>query len=285
MDTKGYLIYNTYDYEKNKWFANELVKEAKKVQISLSIIFAQDIALCLSGKEFSVVHSGKILDKVDIVINRTRSSLIGRHFELIGCKVLNSSEVTEICNNKARTHQEVNSLGIKSVNMLMWSKHSDVKWKDSIKYPFIAKSLGGHGGDEVYKINDEDEFDKCVDNTKEETILLQEICETPGIDIRVFIIGGEVKECVRRYSNKSFKSNFSLGGSSEPYQLSSKQFKIVNKILDRFKLDFAGIDFIVGANNELLFNEIEDVVGCRTLYQNYNINVAKEYIHYIKSLI
>ena len=285
MKVKGYLIYNKNDYEKNKWFVNELVKEANKVNISLSTVFAQDISLGFNGEEFEVIHSGNVLDKPDIVINRTRSSLIGRHFELMGAKVLNSSDVTEICNNKAKTHQEINSLGIKSVKMLVWSKDDDTKLIKDMNYPFIVKSLSGHGGAEVYKIDSIEDFNRCINNMKEETMLIQEMCMTPGVDIRVFVIGGKVIGSVKRYSSKSFKSNFSLGGNSSCYELNDEEYKIVNKILKRFKLDFAGIDFIIGNNNELLFNEIEDVVGCRTLYKNYDINVANEYINHIYSYI
>ena len=46
-----------------------------------------------------------------------------------------------------------------------------------------------------------------------------------------------------------------------------------------------GIDFIIGDRNELIFNEIEDVVGARMLYQTSNINLVGLYLDYIKSEI
>ncbi len=283
MKSRGYLIYNRNDYDKNKWFANELVREGEGLGLSLSIIFAEDIVLGYDGNDFEVLYLGTKLEKVGFVINRTRDSLIGKHFELLGCMVCNSSFITEVFNNKAKTHQHINELGIKSVKTVIFDKHRTNSF--NMEYPLIIKSLSGHGGQEVYKADNEIQFKDYINNIKEETVLIQEMCSTPGIDIRVFVIGNEVCAAVKRYSSKSFKSNFSLGGSSKPYELTEEEYNIVSKILEKFKLDFAGIDFIIGDNNELLFNEIEDVVGCRTLYQNYDVNVAKQYMIYIKKMI
>ena len=46
--------------------------------------------------------------------------------------------------------------------------------------------------------------------------------------------------------------------------------------------DFVGIDFILDENGQFLFNEIEDVVGTRTLYKHYEIDVVQTYLKYIK---
>ena len=61
-----------------------------------------------------------------------------------------------------------------------------------------------------------------------------------------------------------------------------KIIKPVNKIIDAFDFDYVGIDFLVGENEELIFNEIEDVVGARMLSQCSDIDYAGMYIDYIK---
>ncbi|MDF2611730.1 MAG: hypothetical protein K0R92_3204, partial [Lachnospiraceae bacterium] len=39
---------------------------------------------------------------------------------------------------------------------------------------------------------------------------------------------------------------------------------------------------IIGDQGELIFNEIEDVVGARMLYQCTDINLVRLYLNYIK---
>ena len=44
-----------------------------------------------------------------------------------------------------------------------------------------------------------------------------------------------------------------------------------NKVLGLF---YVGIDFIIDKNNHLIFNEVEDVVGSRMLYNTSNIDIV-----------
>ena len=43
-----------------------------------------------------------------------------------------------------------------------------------------------------------------------------------------------------------------------------------------------GIDFIFDEHGHFLFNEIEDVVGSRTLSALSEINIVREYLKFIK---
>ena len=53
-----------------------------------------------------------------------------------------------------------------------------------------------------------------------------------------------------------------------------------------FDIGLAGIDFLIGDNGELIFNEVEDVVGARMLYQCVpDINLVGKYLDYILSRI
>ena len=51
----------------------------------------------------------------------------------------------------------------------------------------------------------------------------------------------------------------------------------------RFVYDtrYVGIDFILDDNNKFIFNEIEDVVGSRMLYQVSDIDIVDLYLNKI----
>ncbi len=105
-----------------------------------------------------------------------------------------------------------------------------------------------------------------------------------GKDIRAYIIGNKIHTTVVRTNNQSFKSNFSLGGTCELYNLKPQERALINKILEYTYFDFVGIDFILDQNNNFLFNEIEDVAGCRMLYSN-DIDIVPSFTHHIKTII
>ncbi len=90
----------------------------------------------------------------------------------------------------------------------------------------------------------------------------------------MFVLGNEVIGAVLRESTSSFKANYTLGGTVRPYLLNESELELVGRISSSLKADFIGIDFLLNKQGELLFNEIEDVVGCRSLYSTSDVNAA-----------
>lgn len=312
---KGLLIYNPEDYEKNKWFASELLTKAAHHGLSLTLILRNKLILSTDEKvgltafhlineascETSLIDETSMIQEntkqnsqtlntllpltdIDFVINRTRDSLIGTHFEKMGCKVFNSSIVTEICNHKGKTHQLINSHGIPSVGTFLG--HIDYFHPALLPfdYPVILKSVSGHGGSEVHFIANETQLLTYLGELACKEFILQEVCTCPGTDIRIFALGGQIVASVKRYSPTSFKSNYSLGGSATPYTLKPHERQLVERILNLLPFDFIGIDFILNESGEFLFNELEDVVGTRTLYLNYpELDIVDAFLAYISS--
>lgn len=272
----GILIYNKEDYEKNKWFADSIVKNDYNLDITL--IFSEDLEFFIEGNEFLIKENYK---KIDFVINRSRDFYISNHFEKMGIKTYNSSKVTRIFNDKALSHQEINSLGIKSVKTYIKNirKFNKSKYLD---FPYVMKSTSGHGGTSVFLIENSSDFDEKIHKIDSEYFILQKLSKNIGKDVRVYILNNKIYASILRINENDFKSNFTLGGRCEIYNLNEKEKSIINKILEFNKFDFVGIDFIFDENNEFLFNEIEDVVGCRMLYQ-HNFDILNEFLIFIST--
>ena len=297
---KGLLIYNQVDYDKNKWFAHQLISKANQFGLELSLVLRENLILTIEDGQFlaSVVTEPSPSDivtpldrlerklspnDVDFVINRTRDVLIATHFEKMGCKVFNHSTVTDLCNHKGKTHQLVNSAGIPSVKTMLSNIHYFKPSQLPFSYPVILKAVDGHGGSEIYKIHTETELTKHLKTLRTEDFILQELCTNPGIDVRVFTLGKEILGAVKRVSTNSFKSNYSLGGSATAYTLKPEEEALVKTILSLLDFDLAGIDFILDKEGRFLFNEIEDVVGTRTLYLNYDFDVVELFLEHIST--
>ncbi len=66
-----------------------------------------------------------------------------------------------------------------------------------------------------------------------------------------------------------------------PYTLSSDEKQLVKRINALVKSDYIGIDFVFN-NGRLVFNEIEDTVGARMVYDQTDIDILSLYCDYIK---
>jgi gamma-F420-2:alpha-L-glutamate ligase len=197
--------------------------------------------------------------------------------------------VAEICNDKARTYQYVAQLGIPMVDSTFYKNERIENIIDSIKFPSVIKAVDGHGGNQVFLIEPSNTTE--VESNKKQfirnqlkcsNIVLQPLVGHKYQDLRVYVIGKTIVAAILRTAKEGFKSNFSLGGEVKQYHLSNKEIKLIKNIMELFNFGLVGIDFIIGDQGELIFNEIEDVVGARMLYQCTDINLVRLYLNYIK---
>ena len=116
----------------------------------------------------------------------------------------------------------------------------------------------------------------------EKGFVYQMPCDTLGKDLRVWVIGGEIICSILRENDSDFRSNFCLSGRATPYNLNEKETALVKKIISLVDADYIGIDFLFH-NNNLVFNEIEDTVGARMVYEKTDIDILNLYCEYIKN--
>src|SRR5699024_1645257 len=116
-------------------------------------------------------------------------------------------------------------------------------------------------------------------------IVIQDANVKLGKDVRVFVIGEQIIAAVLRKNDDDFRANFKLGGIAQVFTLSDKQINMIRKIINHFNFGLVGIDFFIDHQGELIFNEIEDVVGSRILSATTNINLLEKYITFIKKSV
>lgn len=135
--------------------------------------------------------------------------------------------------------------------------------------------------DFIEKINSDKGFQNIINGIGNSDVVLQPFTGSKHQDLRVYVIGKEIIAAVLRTAREGFKSNFSLGGDVQLYELSENEKNIITIIVNQFDFGLVGIDFIIGDEGELIFNEIEDVVGARMLYQCADINLVEKYLKFI----
>ena len=57
------------------------------------------------------------------------------------------------------------------------------------------------------------------------------------------------------------------------------------KAFSKRTLGMAGIDFLIDEQERWIFNELEEMVGCRMLYQTTSKDIVKDYVRWIKRFV
>lgn len=293
----GWLIYGQEDSVKNKGYIELYEKEGKALGIQIVLIYREYLEIGIRSNSWYLEYRGSECEIPDFVIVRTIYPLLNSQLECLGLPVFNSSLIARICNDKAVTYQTVAALGIPIIEST-FVEYTRVKEKyQKITVPSVIKTVSGHGGTQVYLAlpkavsNEEDIYlplrglenslEDILEGIDKENCVLQPLITGTHQDLRVYVIGKNIIASILRTSKEGFRANYSLGGNIRTYELKEQEICTVMKIINHFSFGMVGIDFLIGENGELIFNEIEDVVGARMLYQCTDINLVKKYLEYI----
>ncbi|MGE7601019.1 ATP-grasp domain-containing protein [Peribacillus sp. NPDC097675] len=270
----GWLIYNREDAAKNSGYIDWMLDEAKKINLDLHLYYREDIQIGHRSNQLYVEHKQQPIGLPDFAIVRTIDPFLTKQLEKLHIACFNSSIISELANDKAKTHQYLTSIGIPMADTVYC--HGQPRSED-MEYPFIAKDIHGRGGKQVFLIEQDKDLHELPDG--------KWIVQKPAVfgkDIRVFVIGTRIIAAVLRESSTTFKANYTLGGSASLYELSASEKTLVERVIAAFDFGMVGIDFIFAEDGSFMLNEIEDVVGSRTLSALSDLNIVKEYLLFIK---
>lgn len=253
----GLIVYSKLDSTKNTWFIDKCIKELSNRGIALVYVEENGVL------EYVKTH------QVDFVINRARNYEIVEMLESHKIPCFNNSLTNKIANNKYLSYEffkEHNLPCLKS-NLL----------NNKLLFPYVMKSVDGHGGEEVFLINSPEDLSRYQKPNKQ--YIYQGYCPHSG-DLRLYVLNKKVVGAVIRHNEKDFRSNYSLAGEISSYQPNKEIIDIALKIVEILNADYVGIDFLC-ADGKWYLNEIEDPVGARMLYQTSKIDVIELFCEFI----
>ncbi|KSU83764.1 MULTISPECIES: ATP-grasp domain-containing protein [Fictibacillus] len=277
----GWLIYSEPDAVKNASFIDWLKAEAALAGLSLELMFAERFAFGVTDNKLSLYYDLKEMRLPHFAVVRTIQPLLSRQLEKMGLKLFNSSSVSAVANDKARTHQLLAEAGIPMMDTLFIRPSFFQTQSMPFDFPLVAKLASGRGGQQVYLVKTEKELQNALSTHPEQDWVLQKMAPDAGKDVRVFVVGNKIAGAVLRSSSNDFRANYSLGGHAELYHLQHEQTALVERIIFHFDIGMAGIDFLLNEKGAFIFNEMEDVVGSRTLSATSDINIARLYMEHI----
>ena len=258
----GLIIYSRIDKEKNTWFIDECIQRFADKGVSLVYADESEVEDFIEKNNYS------------FAIYRGRDHKIVEFLESKGIKCINNSLANRIANDKYLSFEFLSKEKIAVIPTFS-------PLEEVVTFPLVMKSVDGHGGQEVFLINNKDEAETFRKQNKR--YVYQKYYPNEG-DLRLYVLGKKVIGAVYRHSKDGFKSNFSLGGDIVSYEPEQEIANIAIKVAELLDADYIGVDFIK-IDNKWCVNEIEDPVGARMLYKTTNIDVIELLVNYIRSLI
>ncbi|MCY0902767.1 MAG: ATP-grasp domain-containing protein [Firmicutes bacterium] len=304
---------------RNRYYIDWLTREAEARGVALHLVLRDEVFHGVAGGRPVVVHRGDAArasgvrsaapsgaptaaptevwpaaasatrpDLPDFALMRTIDPVLSEQLERCGVPVWNSSSVARICNDKAVTHEWLAAAGIPMADT--WCLTSEqVQTLPSVPavaldYPLVVKTVRGRSGRQVYRVHDASEWQAIARTLPGVDWVAQRPTGQAGKDVRVFVIGRQIVGAVLRVSTTDFRANYSLGGSAAAFELTAGQRGLVERVIDTLPpLGMVGVDWLLDGEENFLLNEVEDVVGSRTLALTTDVNFPGLYLDHILS--
>ena len=275
----GWLLYQDHDLTANRDFAAYVESEGSKFGFTIETVRTAQLTLGIrEGGALSIQKDGRE-SLPDFVVSRQRDAFISAQFEQMGVPVFNNARVCALCNDKCVTHQFLAGLPMMRTRFV---SHRHAVAPEQAVYPLVLKPARGHGGEHVALVHNEYEWRDAVDEILPHDIVEQQVAGNPGMDLRVYVLFGQIVAGVMRTAKKGIVSNYKLGGDVASHTLTSEERELTERVIARFDkagapLCFAGVDFLYDQGQPVL-SEVEDVVGSRMLYKVSKTDIIAQFL-------
>lgn len=266
-----WLVYDAPRAARNQWMIDHYLTTAPRHGLQATLVLADE--------DFRIAPD----NLPDLALLRCVAPQLRAQLDAYGVATHNGTELAAVANDKWATYQYFHARGIPVMETQLAREHTMVP-------PFVVKPRDGHGGAGVELFTGVAGMAGVADvaGVTEATgddgnLIVQALADTPGVDLRVYLLGGRIQAAMLRSSTTSFKSNFSLGGSARVYELDDDERAGLERLVADAPIltqGLCGVDFIRDAGRWVL-NEVEDVVGTRMLYAQTDLDIVDAHLGYL----
>jgi len=273
--------HNQYKIER---FKEEFSKQGIKLEVFLN-----------DGTLANIVDSEiKInLPKCDFIIYLDKDIYLARLLEKAGYRLFNKADFIKLCDDKVLTFIACANKGIRMpktfAGPLMYRDLTEENFaflktvEKELGYPMVVKKVYGSLGEGVYLVNSYDELKKLYSEIFRNPILFQEyIPSSKGKSLRIMVIDQKVVGGFIRYNHVDFRSNFGETADGRTLDNPEKYFCFAQDIADKLQIEYAGIDLLVGEDDNPILCEINSNAFFEEFEKVTGINVAEKVVDLIK---
>lgn len=289
---KSILIFTMSEWQ-SKFEINRILDEAKMLGVEAKRVLYKDLVFA-DDKVF--VGGEEINEKNTIgVIFRVAGTVSGKYVEarnllitLLGNKVK--------CINAEGYLRWARMGKIPQLGVFLKNKIPIIPTKifytkeqlldENFSYPLISKNSLGYQGKSVRKFDNRDELLKFIKNLDETQLgmYLWQKCLPTNWDLRIIVLGGQVIGAMKRTAKgDEFRSNFSLGGDVQKWNLSETDKNIAENVAKSCGLDYCGVDIMKDNEGNSFVLEVNRQCQFQGFEKSTGINVAKKMIEFVCS--
>lgn len=296
MMTKKILTF-TMSLKQSQFEVDRLEEEAKNLGIEVNRALYRDLEFKLEdGKQKVLVKGEEVNEKNTLgAWFRVAGTVSGKYTEgrnllirLIGNEVfcanhdgyLGWSRMGKIAQHGVFLENDIPVVPTR----IFYTKEQVLNYfekNNELGWPVIAKHEKGYQGKSVRKFENFEELEKFVKKIHEKNIgmfLWQKYLPTKW-DIRVIVLDGEAIGGMKRSAKgKEFRSNYSLGGEVEVWELSRQERKLAEKVAEVCGLDYCGVDIMKDEEGNNYILEVNRQCQFAGFEKSTGINVAKKVV-------
>lgn len=301
--TNRKIVAFTMSPKQSQFEVDRLEEEAKKQGVEVWRVFYRDLAFDINNRQSRVYVKGEELNELKAMglwfrVAGTKSGKYteGRNLairilrERVFCvnheAYLNWARMGKIAQHALFVEQEIPVVDTRIYYTKETIRDNELaekmgKWI----YPVIAKHEKGYQGKSVRKFESWEEENKWVEKINEKNLgmFLWQKCLPTRWDLRVIVLGGVAIGAMKRSAvGKEFRSNFSLGGAVEPWQLSMEEKMLAEKVAKVCGLDYCGVDIMKDNEGNNYILEVNRQCQFKGFEQATGVNVAGKVVEMIR---
>ena len=242
-------------------------------------------------KKASVIHHGKVLDDVDLVLPRIGNSIteyglaVVNQFEISGRMSVNPAPAIALTRDKLRCTQALQSNGIPVPATMMVRNPRDLSTAVGLLggMPVVVKLLQGTQGIGVMLVESMGSLESMVETLwgLGQNLLLQRyIHQAKGRDIRMIVVGDRVVGAMRRCARPGdFRANIHRGGLGEPITPPDEYAEVAVRATQLTGLRVSGVDMLETPDGPLVI-EVNSSPGFEAFEKTCDVDIAETILRY-----
>lgn len=252
--------------------------------------------LMVSNQGNDIYFNGQSLHGYDAIIPRightatTYGSAVIRQFESMGVVSTLNSEPLLRARDKLSCLQLLSAQGVKVPKTVYANNQYFLRdMAEKLEgFPKILKLISGTHGIGVIKLNDQKTMESMMEafiGVKQKALLQEFIAESSGVDIRAFVVNGEVIASMKRQAQEGeFRSNLHRGATAQVIELTEEERQTALKSVEIMGLKVAGVDML-RSNRGPLVLEVNASPGLEGIESTTQIDVSKRIIQYVEKTV
>ncbi|MDP4009899.1 MAG: ATP-grasp domain-containing protein [Candidatus Shapirobacteria bacterium] len=312
------ILVLTMSAQQSSYEVNRLVEEAGKLGVEVSRVLYKELSFEVENGKTKVLACGKEINEENTlaVWCRVAGTESGKYIEgrnlllkLLKDKIFCANEVSYLSWPRMGkisqhgvfvvndisvvptkifyTREQVLNPSVLRTSPLENGRNTFFGWE----YPIICKHERGFQGKSVRKINNEKELKTVLKKIDEKSLgmYLWQKCLSTRWDMRVIVLGGKTLGAMKRSAvGDEFRSNFSLGGEVESWEISKEDSELAEKVAQVCGLDYCGVDimkdefdnsYVLEVNRQCQFQGFEKATKINTAKAVVEILVEKAVIY------